>query len=234
MSLMTMLTRSFRTSLAIGSVQRSLFTGPVATFKATPVTLAMPAKRKKKVDPMQARMREERKRKKLQKAMRQLNKKERIPKPLREMEIDASLAEESQGVRKRPEVTLTEEQKEYRAFMVKEWNRFANRRHRHEIMEHDAILSARVRALNELREESFDLYAKAIKLDDRLLGFKAEGPTATPPPLASKAEEEHLVDGHYEDTTRKYEVQYEDAKKHLDQMMSMQQKRKKKKKAEEE
>ena len=71
-----------------------------------------------------------------------------------------------------------------------------------------------------MRSESFDLYAKAIQLDEVGLPFVAEGPTATPP-VTPTAEDPYpwVVDGSYEDTTKKFEVLYGDHKQYLQQLM---------------
>ena len=75
-----------------------------------------------------------------------------------------------------------------------------------------------------MRSESFDLYAKAIDLEAEgsgILPFVAEGPTSTPPVPPSTKENPFpwVVDGHYEDTTKKYEVLYGDPKAYLKQLM---------------
>ena len=176
---------------------------------------------------MQQRMREERKRKKLIKVMKKMDKKPRIPIPLLELEVDPQLKEEAKILRIRSGMKISEEEAEKRALMIKKWNTYANQRHRREIAQHDAILTSRYNALTELRAEDYELYAKAIQPDPNLIPFRAEGPTATPPPLAATFAEEHVVDGHYEDTTRQYQVQYQDPKEYMKAMLARSHRRKK-------
>lgn len=45
----------------------------------------------------------------------------------------------------------------------------------------DRLVQSQMKALEELRRESEELYQEAIKPDDGLLPFKAKGPVSTPP-----------------------------------------------------
>jgi len=217
MSLISGLCRHFRTSLVTvtSSSTRSLTTTPS-------LGMAAMMKKRKRVDPMQQRQRDERKRKKLQKAVKKLSKKPRIVKPVWEMELPADVAQNPQDHnRNRIKETLEFDESERRALLAKEWARFAGVRHKNELRQHDRIIMCRQEALDELRRESFDLYAKAIALDEAGLPFVAAGPTATPPAVPTDADPyPWLVDGFYEDITKKYEVQYADTKKFLEDLIS--------------
>lgn len=181
----------------------------------------MPQKRKKKADPMQKRLRDEKKRKRLHKLLNKLTRGDRITKPLLENEVSAELEKESTGVRVRSDVQDTEEVREHRALMLKDWARYSHDRWRKDIKQHDQVLSSRLRALNALRDANFDLYAKAIQPDLALLHFKAQGPTATPPPHDVQSfEDKYMVDGHYEDTTREYKVHYNNTRDFVKELMA--------------
>ena len=82
-------------------------------------------------------------------------------------------------------------------------------------------------------KESSELYAEAVKPDKALLDkdgqlcYRAFGPTATPPIRASadSANEDHLVDGYYEEATKKYAVQYADTKAFMTKLLAASHKR---------
>ena len=174
---------------------------------------------------MVERMREERKKKKLSKALKKLDKKPRIPKPLHEMEIDPSIYGDDMEIKRARALPALsdselEEKNDKHALLMKEWSRFAGRRHVSEIRQIDRVLMHRQIALEELRKESNVLYAQAIKpetgsLDDSTrIFYQASGPTSTPPirKTLDDTYEDWLIDGHYEEVTKKFSVQYGDEK----------------------
>lgn len=209
--------------------------GNASYLSTSAVLMAMPVKRKRKIDPMIARNREEKRRKRLVKALKKMTKKARIPKPLLELEIDPVLLdpETLQKRERQSQMDLSpeeiEEKMEERALLSKEWNRFAGRRHVNEIRQIDTVLVSRHKALEEIRKESNQLYAEAIKPDLSIIDrngqvlYQAFGPTTTPPIIASPSndgpKEDHLVDGHYEDVTKKYAVQYADTKSFMSKLL---------------
>ena len=93
MSLISGLCRHFRTSLVTSPVTSS----STRSLTTTPsLGMAAMMKKRKRVDPMQQRQRDERKRKKLQKAVKKLSKKPRIVKPVWEMELPPDVAQNPQ------------------------------------------------------------------------------------------------------------------------------------------
>lgn len=64
------------------------------TISTTPILLAEPLKKKKKLDPAIIRQRDERKRKKLEKQIRRLEKNSRQLKPIDELEVPLELLDE--------------------------------------------------------------------------------------------------------------------------------------------
>lgn len=203
----------------------------------------MPTKKKRKMDPMVLRQRQERRKKRLTKALRKMDKRPRIPKPILELEVDpAVFGGEMFYKRKRAPLSdilspqEVENKTEESALLAKEWCRFAGRRHMSEICQIDAVIISRRKALEELRKESNELYIEAIKPDVTFhdqqgqLLYQAVGPTATPPIRASTTEdssEDHLVDGHYEDATKKYQVQYADTGAFMTKLLSKTNRRRK-------
>ena len=69
------------------------------TLVTTPALTSAFTKAKRRVDPMQLRMREEKKRKKLQKALKKLNKKPRIVRPVQELEVSPEVLKEATTTR---------------------------------------------------------------------------------------------------------------------------------------
>jgi len=171
---------------------------------------------------MQERLKAERKRRKLQKATKKLARKPRIVKPVLELELPPDVAANpADKTRHRAKEVLEYGESERRALLSKEWNRFCGVRHKEELRQHDRILICRQEALDELRAASFDLYAKAIALDEAVLPFVASGPTATAPAIPTQDNPyPWLVDGEYKDITKTFEVQYGDPKKYLDTLLS--------------
>merc|ERR1712190_174620 len=125
-----------------------------------------------------------------------MERKDRLPKPLIENELPIQVRNEL-SIRPRPEVM------DKRELLIKAWSRFSGRRHRAEIASIDRMILAQQKALEALRDENRQLYMAAIEPDDTLVNFKSIGPTRTPPIS------DYLQDGDYVETTKKFEVQYE-------------------------
>ena len=213
------------------------------------ILMSAPAKKKRKFDPMMNRAKEERKKKRIAKALRKMDRKPRIPKPLHELEVDPAIfGGELKYKRERNLPVLSpnelEDKAEQHALLIKEWSRFAGRRHENEIRQIDAVLISRQRALEELRRESHELYAEALKPDNGILDqngkvfYQATGPTATPPirMITTKhgLNEDWLIDGHYEEVTKEYAVQYADTKTFMNRLLASGKKKRGRKKAEDE
>lgn len=99
--------------------------------------------------------------------------------------------------RQRPQEEHSPEESERRALLLKRWALFKQQEHE---MERDAIrsmLEAQQEALEELKLESAELYAEAIKRDTSLFPFEKEGPHYTPPISNYQAPE-----GRYNDITK--------------------------------
>ena len=111
------------------------------------------------------------------------------------------------------QVEVEEAVLEDRALTEKEWSRYAYRRHRDEIWRMDRIIISQQRALDELRDESEELYLAAIKMDENLFPAKHRGPTRTP------AIPNYLQDGEYHEISKQYQVQYPDMKAFMNQLI---------------
>ena len=202
-------------------------------ISTTATLLKAPAMKKRKGDQMVDRARDLRKTKRLQKALKKMSKKPRISRPLLEMEVDplifgGDMLEKRN--RSLPELSSNEleNKQENHALLVKDWSRFAGRRHTKELRQIDTVLINRQRALEELRKESYELYAKAltpetgIVSDSGIVYYQASGPNFTPP-IRQNSEgdvnEDWLVDGHYEEATKKFEVKYGDTKSFMNKLL---------------
>ena len=83
--------------------------------------------------------------------------------------------------RKRPPVSISEEERERRFLLVKEYSRRRMERHKRELGFLQGAVQSRQRALQELRQVSIPLYLQALELNKDLFPFSHKGPTATPP-----------------------------------------------------
>lgn len=83
--------------------------------------------------------------------------------------------------RKRPPPSLSEEEKERRCLLVKEWSRFCMEKHKQDLKYLHNLVQSREKALRELKKVSLPLYSKALELNPKLFPFDQQGPTATPP-----------------------------------------------------
>lgn len=83
--------------------------------------------------------------------------------------------------RKRLSVSISEEERERRFLLVKEYSRYRMEQHKKELCFLRGAVQSRQRALQELRQVSVPLYLQALELNKDLFPFNYKGPTATPP-----------------------------------------------------
>lgn len=85
------------------------------------------------------------------------------------------------SARKRPSIQVSDEQKEYRAILQKDWARYQRQQNLelHRICRN--IFASQSKALEELRLESEELYQAAIQPDETMLPITIKGPVNTPP-----------------------------------------------------
>ena len=192
------------------------------TISTSSILMSAPSKKKRRSDPMIERKRDEKRAKKFTRALKKLEKKQRIPKPLLELEVDPNIfGGEMKIKRDRALPNLSAEQNEEKiethAILKKAWNRYAGKRHVKEIRLVDSVLIRRQHALEELRKESNELYAEAIKpevgiLDNNLrIFYKAIGPNSSPPirkEFDGNTNDDWLVDGHYKEVSKSFSIQY--------------------------
>lgn len=101
--------------------------------------------------------------------------------------------------RQRPQEEHSFEESERRALLLKRWALYKQQEHE---MERDAIramLEAQQEALEQLKLESTELYAEAIKCNTSLFPLEKEGVHYTPPVSNYQAPE-----GRYNDLTKVY------------------------------
>ncbi|XP_003478423.1 large ribosomal subunit protein mL40 isoform X1 [Cavia porcellus] len=153
---------------------------------------AEPPRKKKKVDPKKDQAARDR----LKKRIRKLEKASQELIPIEDFITPLKFLDKS---RQRPQVELPFEESERRALLLKKWSVYKQQEHD---MERDAIramLEAQQKALQELKLESPELYAEAIKRDPRLFPFEKEGPNYTPP-----ISDYQPPEGRYNDITKVY------------------------------
>ncbi|CRL07023.1 CLUMA_CG019971, isoform A [Clunio marinus] len=168
-------------------------------FHYTPVLYAEPLKKKKKLDPAVVRAREDRKRKKLEKQIRRLEKNSRQLKPIDELEVPFTLIDEKEErTRKLPQIS--EQEQERRIVLLNKWAHYRLQESLKDLKIVDKMMNAQMKALQELRFESEELYQHAIQPDIDMIPFVAKGPVETPP----KPDYEY-IDGDYNDVTRVYD-----------------------------
>lgn len=168
----------------------SLFV-PAMTLKTTTPLRAEP-KKKKKVDPKRELMIRERLKKKLKKL-------EKVPPeliPIEDFIIPTKCMDEA---RTRSPPSISFEENERRALLLKEWSRYKQEQHMAEKKAVESALEAQREALEELRLSSHELYVAALKPDLSLFPFNHNGPAHTPPKTKYEA-----PDGKYHDITRVY------------------------------
>ncbi|EZA57866.1 hypothetical protein DMN91_002756 [Ooceraea biroi] len=168
-------------------------------FRVSDALLGEPLKKKKRIDPMIIKAREERRKKRLEKQIKRLEKYVKQLKPIDEVEVPLKLMDEKeQRLRKPP--SLSEEEMESRIILQKEWTRYKYRQYLEDAQAIDSILYSQQKALDELRAESEELYQEAIQMDLALLPHTTKGPVKTP-----VIKNYDSPDGEYINTTRKFE-----------------------------
>ena len=86
---------SFQTlSITKSTVLRQVSTSYKNDLFASPVILAMPSKKRRKVDPILDKAKQDKRKKRIIKALRKMDKKERMPVPLPEIDVSQTLRKE--------------------------------------------------------------------------------------------------------------------------------------------
>ncbi|XP_055381067.1 39S ribosomal protein L40, mitochondrial [Condylostylus longicornis] len=186
-------------SMVIAKNVRHICTTNYNFLQVTSVLMAEPLKKKKKLDPMIIKQREERKKKKLEKQIRRLERNARQLKPVDELEVPLELLDEKK-MRARIINPITEEEKDRRILLEKKWARYKLETRVSDFKFIDSLHEMQEFALEELRKESEELYQEAIKPDLSLVPFSFTGPVATPP-----IDNYDSPDGEYIDVTKKWE-----------------------------
>ncbi|GFG36580.1 hypothetical protein Cfor_06193 [Coptotermes formosanus] len=167
-------------------------------FKATTCLYAEPLKKKKRIDPAIIKQREERKKKRLEKQIRRLERHARQLKPIDELEVPFEFIDEKkERIREAP--ALTPETLEERALLYKEWARYKRKQNMNNMQMIDRLVFAQQKALDELRQESEELYQAAIQINPTQLPFTVRGPVRTPPIKGYDS-----PDGEYLDVSKKW------------------------------
>ena len=83
--------------------------------------------------------------------------------------------------RRRELPELSEEEKERRVLLLKEWSRYKMQQHKEDLQRLQQLTRCREEALNDLKKTSTFLYREAIKTDRNLFPLHFKGPTETPP-----------------------------------------------------
>ncbi|XP_014293956.1 large ribosomal subunit protein mL40 [Halyomorpha halys] len=188
------------TFLKLSNITRQISTSCPNYFRLTPALLGEPLKKKKKIDPMVIKQREERRRRRLEKQIKKLEKNTRQYKPIDECEVPEELSNERK-LRKRVLEPLSEETLVERVKLFKEWARYKHRRQLVDLKMFERLLMSQQLALDELRNESEELYQAAIQIDQTLIPFRSRGPVETPP-----IENFDSPDGEYIDISKKWKV----------------------------
>ncbi|XP_030833190.1 39S ribosomal protein L40, mitochondrial [Strongylocentrotus purpuratus] len=166
------------------------------SIRATQVLRAEPPKKKKRVDPKQEVMRQQRLLKKLKKIQFKMGDPEL--KPIVDFDVDRKLMEDD---RKRDDNEADFETSEERARLQKAWSRYKFQQHVTETNTIKKSIRSQTKALEELRLESEELYQAAIQRDPGLFPLLITGPTYTPPVTDYSAVS---PDGDYIDVTKQY------------------------------
>ncbi|PNF35846.1 hypothetical protein B7P43_G09401 [Cryptotermes secundus] len=158
---------------------------------------AEPLKKKKRIDPAILKQREERKKKRLEKQIRRLERNAKQLKPIDELEVPLELVD-GKKERMREAAVITPAVEEERALLTKDWTRYKRKQHLKDMQMIDRLMFAQQKALDELRQESEELYQAAIQINPTLLPFTVRGPVKTPPIKGYDS-----PDGEYTDVSKK-------------------------------
>lgn len=173
--------------------------GGVRSIATSPVLLAEPLKRKKRLDPAIAKAREQRKQRKLEKEIRKLQRHARQLKPLDELQVPTQIQDNPKGRERRlPQLTTAEV--ESRWLLEMEMRKFKHGQALNEFRVMENLMFGQEKALSELRMVSEGLYQAAIAIDESYLPFQSVGPVETPP-----LKDYNCPEGDYIDISRKWE-----------------------------
>ncbi|CAG7836685.1 unnamed protein product [Allacma fusca] len=171
----------------------------VRSIATSPILLAEPLKKKKRLDPAIAKAREQRKQRRLEKEIRKLQKHARQLKPLDELQIPVQIQDNpKQRERRLPQLTTSE--MENRWLLEMEMSKFKHTLVMHEYRAMENLMSSQQKALTELRNVSEDLYQAAIAIDETYIPFQSTGPVETPP-----FKDYNTPEGDYIDISRNWE-----------------------------
>ncbi|ESO90688.1 hypothetical protein LOTGIDRAFT_122770, partial [Lottia gigantea] len=157
---------------------------------------AEPLKKKRKSDPGSAKRKSDKLKKKFDKELRRIDKRGNPLKPIDEFEEWRRMSK-MQSTRKRGRSELSQEDFEERVVIMKTWGRFKTHQNGKDSKVLHKLLLSQEKALEELRNESEELYQKAIEVDENLCGLVLKGPYQTPP-----IPDYISPDGEYVDITR--------------------------------
>ncbi|XP_077416368.1 large ribosomal subunit protein mL40 [Vanacampus margaritifer] len=173
-----------------GGVHGPWFTAVMTIRTSAP--LSGEPKKKKKVDPKRDHLVKERLKKKLKKL-------ERSPPELIPIEDFITPVKCLDDTRVRSNPSLSFDESEGRALLLKEWCRYKHEQHLAEMQAIKLALEAQKEALDELKAESEELYQAALEPDPLLVPFSHQGPAYMPPNTNYEA-----PDGKYTDVTKVY------------------------------
>uniref|UniRef100_A0A8R1U3M9 Large ribosomal subunit protein mL40 n=1 Tax=Onchocerca volvulus TaxID=6282 RepID=A0A8R1U3M9_ONCVO len=156
-------------------------------------------KAQKKMDPEIAKLREERKRKKLKKEIKHLESFGKKPKPVEEFIFDKKY-EANINERIRPTVTLSENEKDEREILERDYKLHLNKLAVMDMRWIAESIRKQEKALQKLKMLSPELYKAALEPDECFLqSFVYKGPTLTPPLKSYEP-----PDGQYIDVSKKW------------------------------
>lgn len=178
-------------------------------FRITDSLLGEPLKKKKKIDPMQIKLKEDRIKGKVQRAIDRLSRFAGKLKPIDEFEVPRKLIKERQA-RTRTLEPLSFEESENRARLSREWLKYKTDENWRQMEAIWKVQNSQEKALNELRKESEELYQAAIATDPDMIPMVSPIVTSTPPIANYEA-----PDGNHTDVTKTFEYEV-DLQKVLD------------------
>lgn len=170
-------------------------------FRLDPVYFAMPLKKKRKIDPVILKRREERIRGKIERALGRLGRFAGKLKPIDEYEVPRPLIKHRE-TRLRVLEPLSFEESEKRAKLRREFDVYSRQLFYQDRVQILRVQASQKKALLELKAESEALYLKAIEVDEGLLELASPIITSTPPIEGYEA-----PDGEHSDVTKTFEYE---------------------------
>ncbi|KAK4467825.1 hypothetical protein MN116_008748 [Schistosoma mekongi] len=151
------------TSLFIQSVytQPRIFF-PLSELHLSPIVMAEPLKRKKRVDPASEQLRIGRKIRKIEKEIKRISRFDRQLRPVEDIEGDRQLLKEIK-LRQRLPIDISETELDERVTIWKKWTHYQQNVAYREITKYKMAIAAQQHALDCLYKTSPDLYKEAIK-----------------------------------------------------------------------